>query len=95
MSFEDDPVDREWAPTKEEWDAMDDAIRSDLFKIEQADGVTTVRAASGGWCLMDISECNGQLRVESSSPLPGDLDHALALAKAYVTAFELAKDGER
>jgi hypothetical protein len=30
MSFEDDPVDREWAPTKEEWDAMDDEyIRSD------------------------------------------------------------------
>ena len=94
MSFEDGPVDREWDPTKEEWEMDDELIRSDLFKIEHKDGVTTVRAASGDWCLMDISECNGQLRVQSSSPLPGDLDHALALAKAYVAGIELAK-GER
>ena len=37
MSFEDGPLEREWAPTKEEWDAMDDldAKHSELVRLRE------------------------------------------------------------
>ena len=61
-----------------------------MFTIESTDASVIVRAVNGGFAVLTIDDLGAGLRVTGSVSLPGDLGDALALAKVYVEALELA-----